>query len=298
MKWIIFIFLTAFASQLPAQEVFKKDKKKGKWGFVNARGEVLIDYQFDEAEAFSNNLAAVKRKDAWGFINQAGEVKIPLEFEAVESFRLSATPVQKDGKFGLIDLQGNFLAPPVYEKLVISGNAFIIQTPAGNGLMDIGGNILVQPEYNRIDQGFDENYNLKKDGQWYKFDGTTISPALLADLSFKAADEKPYFKGCDENLAREVLKKCSEEKMLFYLFSQLRYPELAFKNGVEGMVVIAFKVDAQGLASDFEIVRDVGAGLGTEALRVVETMKEWMPGKVDGIAVTSGCMVPVKFKLE
>lgn len=300
MKWLICISLLSCAMLAQAQEVYKKDKKRGKWGFVDAQGQVLIDYQFDEAESFSEELAAVKRKGQWGFIDKQGNTVIPFQYEEVESFRNPSTAVKMKGKYGLIDRQGTFLAEPVYDTMAVMSKAVLFRTPEGLGLLDLEGENITGPEFSRIELGQEGSLNLKKEeGQWYKFDDSGLQPAALSSLVFYLPDEMPRYTGCEGmGFSETELKKCSDEKMLMHLYNKLHYPALARKNGVEGMVVIAFVIDADGRASGFEVVRDVGAGLGNEAKRVVETMTDWVPGKIEGTPVATMFKLPVKFKLE
>ncbi len=57
--------------------VFNGDK----WGFINAKNEIIIDFQFDEANRFHKGLAKVSNNKKHGFINTKGEVIIPIKFD-------------------------------------------------------------------------------------------------------------------------------------------------------------------------------------------------------------------------
>ena len=54
--------------------------KDSKWGYINTKGEIVIDYQFTEARSFSNGLAAVFNGKKWGYINTDGELAIDYQF--------------------------------------------------------------------------------------------------------------------------------------------------------------------------------------------------------------------------
>lgn len=56
------------------------EDSKGKWGFVNGEGKIVIEPDFDEAMSFSNGLAAVRSGDKWGFINESGELVIEYQY--------------------------------------------------------------------------------------------------------------------------------------------------------------------------------------------------------------------------
>jgi protein TonB len=83
-----------------------------------------------------------------------------------------------------------------------------------------------------------------------------------------------------------------------YLAQEMRYPDIAKENGIEGTVVIRFIVNEKGEISNPIIVKDIGGGCGEEALRVVRAMPAWLPGANRGIPVKVQMNLPVKFKLE
>lgn len=52
----------------------------GKWGYMNAKGELVIPPQFEQARSFSNGLGAVCQNGAWGFVDRTGQVVIDHQF--------------------------------------------------------------------------------------------------------------------------------------------------------------------------------------------------------------------------
>jgi protein TonB len=115
---------------------------------------------------------------------------------------------------------------------------------------------------------------------------------------FKVVEEMPRFMGC-ENVDGDIKAKkaCSDRKMLEFIYQNIKYPKIARENGVEGMVVIRFVVETDGSISSPEIVRDIGAGCGEEALRIVNMMPEWIPGRQRGTPVRVQFNLPVRFDL-
>lgn len=65
--------------------------KNGKWGFIDTEGNVVIDYQFENAKSFSNGLAAVCRNGKWGFINSDGKLAIDYIFDDAFAFNKYGT---------------------------------------------------------------------------------------------------------------------------------------------------------------------------------------------------------------
>ena len=86
--------------------------------------------------------------------------------------------------------------------------------------------------------------------------------------------------------------------LLKFLATNVRYPESAVKNGIEGRVSCSFVVGKDGAISEAEVIRGVSPELNEEALRVINSMPVWSPGKQRGEAVNVKYTVPVTFRLS
>lgn len=87
------------------------------------------------------------------------------------------------------------------------------------------------------------------------------------------------------------------EAMTKFITDNLKYPQLALENAIEGRVYVTFVVDTDGTVKNVRVLRDIGGGCGREAVRVVEMMPKWIPGKQRGKPVCSQFNLPVKFVL-
>lgn len=120
---------------------------------------------------------------------------------------------------------------------------------------------------------------------------------------FEIVEEMPRFPGC-EDLAGSIAdkKKCADEKLMRYLYKNLKYPSIARENSVEGRLYVRFIVEKDGSISNTEIIRDIGAGCGEAALKVIEKMNnlplKWAPGKQRNTPVRVKYTLPVTFKLN
>lgn len=85
--------------------------------------------------------------------------------------------------------------------------------------------------------------------------------------------------------------------MLKYFMENIKYPEQAMKKGIQGRVTVRFIVEKDGSISDVRPVLSVHPLLNKEAVRVVESMPKWSPGKQNGKPVRVRFNVPVMFKL-
>ncbi|HRO41524.1 MAG TPA: TonB family protein [Flavipsychrobacter sp.] len=83
-----------------------------------------------------------------------------------------------------------------------------------------------------------------------------------------------------------------------FLSKNIRYPELAKENNIQGRVTVRFVVDEQGEVSDVNVVKGIGGGCDEEAKRVVMKMPKWKPGKQNGKAVKVYYTLPISFRLE
>lgn len=88
------------------------------------------------------------------------------------------------------------------------------------------------------------------------------------------------------------------KELLKFLQDNLKYPESAKKNNLQGRVVVQFVVEKDGTPTEFNVVRPVDPDLDAEALRVLKTMPKWKPGMEKGEAVRVKFTVPVAFKLQ
>ena len=83
-----------------------------------------------------------------------------------------------------------------------------------------------------------------------------------------------------------------------FLTRSIQYPEEARDKNIQGRVIVTFVVEKDGSISDARVVKSVDPLLDTEALRVVNSMHSWTPGKQNGEPVRVKYTVPVSFKLD
>ncbi len=85
--------------------------------------------------------------------------------------------------------------------------------------------------------------------------------------------------------------------LMKWLGNNIRYPEAAQQNDIQGRVIVKFVVEKDGSIGAADIVKGVDKDLDREAIRVVKKMPKWQPGKNNGVAVRSYFTLPVVFKL-
>jgi len=120
---------------------------------------------------------------------------------------------------------------------------------------------------------------------------------------YTALPEPPRFPACEDlDTTLSAKNQCAQRSLLSFMYQNLVYPMEARQQNLEGDVVVSFVVEKDGSLTNFEILKDIGGGAGSEVLRLLEVMNEgdiaWVPGKKDGKVVRSRFTMPIKFKLE
>ena len=83
-----------------------------------------------------------------------------------------------------------------------------------------------------------------------------------------------------------------------YIVDNLQYPTAAEKDGITGRVTVRFVVGKDGAIREPKILRGIREDVDNEALRIVQNMPKWRPGKQNGMAVDVYYTLPVTFKLR
>jgi TonB family protein len=83
-----------------------------------------------------------------------------------------------------------------------------------------------------------------------------------------------------------------------FFANHISYPALAQEKGIQGRVYVTFVVDKDGQVANAKIARGVDPSLDMEALRVVNSLPAWIPGKQRGKAVNVSYTVPINFSLQ
>ena len=99
---------------------------------------------------------------------------------------------------------------------------------------------------------------------------------------FMVVEELPSFPG-----GNEALKA--------FVAATLKYPTIALENRIQGQVTVSFTVGEDGSVTDAKIKSGVDPSLDQEAVRIVNSMPKWSPGKQRGMTVSVKYEMPIKF---
>lgn len=113
----------------------------------------------------------------------------------------------------------------------------------------------------------------------------TVNPVSEGDSTiFLTVQEMPKFPGGDSALVK-------------FIRVNLKYPDVAKENKIEGRVYVEFVIDEKGVVTDVEVKRSPDPSLSEEAVRLITSLPKWIPGKQKGKAVKVRYTVPIAFKL-
>lgn len=83
-----------------------------------------------------------------------------------------------------------------------------------------------------------------------------------------------------------------------WVMQRIKYPKIAYDNGIQGKVFIGFVVEPDGSVSTVTVLRSVDKVLDDEAVRVVQSSPAWKPGTQKGVAVPVRFSITVNFQLQ
>ncbi|MBN2237097.1 MAG: energy transducer TonB [Bacteroidales bacterium] len=130
-----------------------------------------------------------------------------------------------------------------------------------------------------IDVLIDEGYGMD---DYFPIDEPTEIPE---EKIFKVVEEMPEFNGGMASMYR-------------FIGRNIEYPRQAKEMGISGKVFITFVVEKDGSITDVKVIRGIGGGCDEEALRVIQLMPKWNPGKQRGKPVRVQFQMPIKFTLQ
>ena len=106
-----------------------------------------------------------------------------------------------------------------------------------------------------------------------------------ADKIYEKVDQMPEFKG-------------GMDALMKYMGDNVTYPEKAKEEKIEGKVFVSFVVNEKGKVTQIKIEKGASELLDKEALRVINKMPDWAPGKHRGKNVNVKVYLPINFKLD
>ena len=134
---------------------------------------------------------------------------------------------------------------------------------------------------NEIDKLFED---ISEDSEINEEEKTT-------DEVFMKVEDMPRFKDCLD-------AQCTQREIMNYISKNTIYPQTARDNFITGRVFVSFVVNKNGEVERVKVLRGVDQFLDAEAVRVVQSMPKFKPGKQRGKAVNVQYNIPINFTLD
>ncbi len=117
-------------------------------------------------------------------------------------------------------------------------------------------------------------------------------------FSFAVVDQIATFPECTGRNTNDEKALCLQEGILKHIQTNLKYPEKAKKEKVQGKVYVSFVVSVEGRVEEVEVSRGVHPELDREAIRVVKSLPQMRPAVKDANAVRMSYIIPISYKLQ
>ena len=107
----------------------------------------------------------------------------------------------------------------------------------------------------------------------------------LQDSIYRVAEVMPQYPGGPNEIMR-------------YIQENIKYPQSAKANKIEGRVYVTFVVEKDGSITNAAVLRGIDKECDAEALRVVSSMPKWTPGQQKGEVVRTQFTIPIYYKFN
>jgi len=143
------------------------------WGFINPRGDLVIEPRFDRAWRFSDGHALVRVDGQYGFIDSTGTLAVAPRFADAWHFSEGLAPVAQDSLWGFINRDGEVVVDPQFElppgtleenpsdpdyRRARVGGQYGYRNPEGT--------MVIPPRFEQAWYFSDGRARIRKDGQW------------------------------------------------------------------------------------------------------------------------------------
>lgn len=235
-KVILTLGLAIFSGAVVfSQSLMPSRNKKGKWGFSDEKGEVVIKQNYDSVAPFIDGRAKVKKGDKWGYIGIDGKEVIKIQYTEMYNWdskgicKVGVGGKVKDGivngaKYGYINRNGEVVLKPEYEKIgEFDYGVAYVQKGKKYGFINDDYRMIIECKYTAVgsfnEQGLvwvaDGAKDFKGDGnlmagKWgvYNLKGEVVVPVKYFGIT---VFEKPELKSTSVTQARVNLRKAQKK---------------------------------------------------------------------------------------
>lgn len=208
-------FVRIFQGELPdlADDVrIHPSAFKGKWGFANTKGEVILAPTYEYVLPFQHGFAKVKENGKWGFIDKTGKLVVPCTYQQLWNIAENVARFKQNRKLGAINSAGKVVIPPQYSELWETREGLIVAAfNEKYGFLDVNGKTIIPFEYEDALYFSEGKAAVMKQGKWGFVDktGKNIIPFNYQEIApfkngmAKVANNQYY--GCIDATGKEVI---------------------------------------------------------------------------------------------
>jgi len=121
------------------------------FGYINSRGDTIIEPVFDQVKGFSEGLAEVRKGQLWGYVNRNNQMIIPFSFENSGPFSHGVAIVAQEGRINLINQRGELLLENSCERISkTSDGYYLLENEGLLGMAKPDGQLISPPVYEEI----------------------------------------------------------------------------------------------------------------------------------------------------
>ena len=114
------------------------------------------------------------------------------------------------------------------------------------------------------------------------------------DSVYRVVEEMPRFLGCEDR-PKEERRTCAQQKMLQYVYKNLKVDPIAREMGIEDTIVVTFIVEKDGSLNNIEMIK---GGDHTNIIELIKKMPKWKPGIHKGILKKVRFNIPLKIHYQ
>jgi len=217
------------------------------------------------------------------FIIALAVILVPLELMTYFSRDNTLSTVALDMEMPMVTIKVEDLMPATLHQQK-NKTPDIFTAPRITQEENVATNVLVKEELAK-DIIADTKIDLQQKEYADSISGNKVLDEIKDLTPLTVIDVKPSFPGGDDAMIR-------------YLIANIKYPPIAKESGITGIVKLTFLVEKDGTITNIKVVNGIGGGCNDEAIRVVNTMPKWNPGKKKGKSIRTQIQIPIVFFLR
>ena len=148
-------------------------------------------------------------------------------------------------------------------------------------VLDLGNELL----FTGIDDGLD-----------VVIDPDPVDP--LEVFSFAQVESMPIFQGCEDAIGNDALYQCMNVQLMRFIAREFEVSERMMQFSSGEKVYVEFIIEKNGAVSQAKIIRGSDELVGEEAIRVVQSLPDFTPAKLNGKPVRMSYILPINVKLH